>query len=39
VYGQRVKGAIDYVLVVIFGCIIVAALVLVAIVVVKGSPL
>jgi hypothetical protein len=38
VYGQRVKGALDYVLVVILGCIIVAALVLVAIVVLEGSP-
>jgi hypothetical protein len=39
VYGQEVKGALDYVLVVILGCIIVASLVLVAIVVLKGLPL
>jgi hypothetical protein len=38
VYGRGVRGALDYVLVVILGCLLVASLVLVAIVVLKGSP-
>jgi hypothetical protein len=37
-YGQGVKGAFDYVLVVILGCVLVASLLLVAIVVFSGSP-